>query len=522
MVYPQAISLSGHDNQSLKVINPDYRIYFTTIRKNLTYYFRASLRCKSTTHDTKPTRESVTVSLRTTKRTTAMSNSKYLKDNLITLSGSFIDFKHMRSYLKELAKNELLRPNKDNIDWFYKGNLEVSQEATQEASTVNQHLFLQSYSDINKKALESDNVGLMGYLGDDLMQSQRDSSGSLSVCASLGNTSTASQNGMTISNLIESYISEKLTNNEWTDHTANSKSPSIRSLIRYFKEVNQDTRPITSLSRNDLLEVRTVLTESGLKLSTVNSRLRDIMSLFKYAEMNNFVNKSVAQKLTIKDKTKKTPKALTKETIESIVSFVKANPTGSTSNRGKRHKENTHYLPYIQWVVQLAAITGGRLNEILQLRKADIKQSINGFCYYIDINDHVEGNTIKNTASNRKVPLVDGAYGFDLEVFLKDVVNTCTDDESFIFRVTLADRLRLRALFSNLFKRYKVVNKEAPDNLTMHSLRHSMATLCLNNKMPESFAKEVLGHTQSITYGLYGSQGVDIEEMHKEMVLLFS
>ncbi|GIB70005.1 putative integrase [Vibrio cholerae] len=56
----------------------------------------------------------------------------------------------------------------------------------------------------------------------------------------------------------------------------------------------------------------------------------------------------------------------------------------------------------------------------------------------------------------------------------------------------------------------------------MHSFRHTMATLCLNKKMPESFAKEILGHTQSITYGLYGSAGVDVETMYKEMVKLWS
>ncbi|CAH8204821.1 conserved hypothetical protein [Vibrio aestuarianus] len=56
----------------------------------------------------------------------------------------------------------------------------------------------------------------------------------------------------------------------------------------------------------------------------------------------------------------------------------------------------------------------------------------------------------------------------------------------------------------------------------MHSFRHSMATLCLNKKMPESFAKEILGHTQSITYGLYGSAGVDVERLYKEMLKLWS
>ncbi|OWO70038.1 integrase, partial [Vibrio cholerae] len=88
--------------------------------------------------------------------------SDYLKDRLLEQAGSFIDFNHMRETLKEIAKAELLRRPK--VDWFYRGNIIVAQEALQEAQTVEQVRFIQSYSDIMKKGLQSDTEGLLSII----------------------------------------------------------------------------------------------------------------------------------------------------------------------------------------------------------------------------------------------------------------------------------------------------------------------------------------------------------------------
>ncbi|HDZ3719284.1 TPA: tyrosine-type recombinase/integrase [Vibrio cholerae] len=486
-------------------INPDYRnipkIYFTTIKKQNTFYLRVSLR------DTAQN-ESVTVSLRTNNRREAMMNTDYLKERLLEQAGSFVSFDHMRAALKEIAQTELVRRPK--VDWFYRGNIIIAQEALKEAQTVEQVRFIQSYSDIMKKGLESDTEGLLSIV------SSVDSVSEVSSEQSKHRVSE-STNVKTFSQMVEDYINEKEVSGSWTTATLGTKAATVRKLVSYFEACSLQDKPIDQITRQDLLEVRTALSNDGLKLSTVNGQIRNIVAVFKYAELLDVIPKSPAVKLLLKDRDNKDSKALTESEVNNVLSYFKH----GYFTEAKRSKKTIEAMKFIKWIPQLAAITGARLNEILQLRKGDIKQSDNGLCWFIDINDKGD-NVLKNKSSARIVPLVDGAYGFDLELFLNEVVNTCNDDSDNIFRLKNSDRQLNSIKIGKLLKAYRDNHSEAPETLTMHSFRHTMATLCLNKKMPESFAKEILGHTQSITYGLYGSAGVDVETMYKEMVKLFN
>ncbi|EGR1122903.1 tyrosine-type recombinase/integrase [Vibrio cholerae] len=489
-------------------INPDYRnipkIYFTTIKKQNTFYLRVS-------HRDTAQNESVTVSLRTNNRREAMMNTDYLKERLLEQAGSFVSFDHMRAALKEIAQTELVRRPK--VDWFYRGNIIIAQEALKEAQTVEQVRFIQSYSDIMKKGLESDTEGLLSIV------SSVDSVSEVSSERSKHRVNNVSEanNVKTFSQMVEDYINEKEVSGSWTAATLGTKAATVRKLVSYFEACSLQDKPIDQITRQDLLEVRTALSNDGLKLSTVNGQIRNIVAVFKYAELLDVIPKSPAVKLLLKDRENKDSKALTKSEVNNVLSYFKH----GYFTEAKRSKKTIEAMKFIKWIPQLAAITGARLNEILQLRKGDIKQSDNGICWFIDINDKGD-NVLKNKSSARVVPLVNGAYGFDLEFFLNEVVNTCNDDSDNIFRLKNSDRQLNSIKIGKLLKAYRDNHSEAPETLTMHSFRHTMATLCLNKKMPESFAKEILGHTQSITYGLYGSAGVDVETMYKEMVKLWS
>lgn len=435
-------------------------------------------------------------------------NTDYLKERLLEQAGSFVSFDHMRAALKEIAQTELVRRPK--VDWFYRGNIIIAQEALKEAQTVEQVRFIQSYSDIMKKGLESDTEGLLSIV------SSVDSVSEVSSEQSKHRVSE-STNVKTFSQMVEDYINEKEVSGSWTTATLGTKAATVRKLVSYFEACSLQEKPIDQITRQDLLEVRTALSNDGLKLSTVNGQIRNIVAVFKYAELLDVIPKSPAVKLLLKDRDNKDSKALTESEVNNVLSYFKH----GYFTEAKRSKKTIEAMKFIKWIPQLAAITGARLNEILQLRKGDIKQSDNGLCWFIDINDKGD-NVLKNKSSARIVPLVNGAYGFDLELFLNEVINTCNDDSDNIFRLKNSDRQLNSIKIGKLLKAYRDNHSEAPETLTMHSFRHTMATLCLNKKMPESFAKEILGHTQSITYGLYGSAGVDVETMYKEMVKLWS
>ncbi|HDI3205226.1 tyrosine-type recombinase/integrase [Vibrio cholerae] len=526
---------SHYDSLSLSVfssnpINPDCRnginphirdtqkIYFTTLKKHNTFYLRVSKRAKQAQREHLKN-GSVTVSLRTESRREAKMRSDYLKDRLLEQAGSFIDFNHMRETLKEIAKAELLRRPK--VDWFYRGNIIVAQEALQEAQTVEQVRFIQSYSDIMKKGLQSDTEGLLS-----IIDSERSKHSVSSVNSERSKHSEPKdtkdikehKESLTIDGLIDNYIADKISSGEWMESTKEKKGAKLQHLKTIFETCSLKDKPIDKLTRNDLLEVRTALIKRGLKTLTVNGYMQDIRAIFNNAEALGLIGKSPAVKLNIKDRDIKEPKALTESEVIALIEYFKH----GYFTEARRSKKTLEGMKYLKWVPQIAAITGARLNEILQLRKGDIRQSENGLCWYIDINDRGD-NVVKNKSSNRIVPLVNGAYGFDLELFLSEVVNTCNDDLDNIFRLKNSERTKNTSRIIHQINEYRKNRPNSvPENLTMHSLRHTMATLCLNKKMPESFAKEILGHTQSITYGLYGSAGVDVETMYEEMVKLFN
>ncbi|MVE70549.1 integrase, partial [Vibrio cholerae] len=279
-------------------INPHYRnipkIYFTTIKKQNTFYLRVL-------HRDTAQNESVTVSLRTNNRREAMMNTDYLKERLLEQAGSFVSFDHMRAALKEIAQTELVRRPK--VDWFYRGNIIIAQEALKEAQTVEQVRFIQSYSDIMKKGLESDTEGLLSIV------SSVDSVSEVSSEQSKHRVSE-STNVKTFSQMVEDYINEKEVSGSWTTATLGTKAATVRKLVSYFEACSLQDKPIDQITRQDLLEVRTALSNDGLKLSTVNGQIRNIVAVFKYAELLDVIPKSPAVKLLLKDRDNKDSKAL--------------------------------------------------------------------------------------------------------------------------------------------------------------------------------------------------------------------
>ncbi|EKG0034030.1 tyrosine-type recombinase/integrase [Vibrio cholerae] len=495
-----AIQTSGHPQSQ--------SVYFTTLKKHNTFYLRVL-------HRDQLQNASVTVSLRTESRREAKMRSDYLKDRLLEQAGSFIDFNHMRETLKEIAKAELVRRPK--VEWYYRGSIIVAQEALQEAQTVEQVRFIQSYADIMKKGLQSDTEGLLSIIDSVSSVDSEQSKHSEPKDHKNPKDPKEPKESLTIDGLIDNYIADKISSGEWMESTKEKKGAKLQHLKTIFEACSLKDKPIDKLTRNDLLEVRTALINRGLKTLTVNGYMQDIRAIFNNAEALGLIVKSPAVKLNIKDRDIKEPKALTESEVIALIEYFKH----GYFTEARRSKKTLEGMKYLKWVPQIAAVTGARLNEILQLRKGDIRQSANGLCWYIDINDRGD-NVVKNKSSNRIVPLVDGAYGFDLELFLSEIVNTCNDDSDNIFRLKNSDRTKNTSRIIHQINEYRKNRPNSvPENLTMHSLRHTMATLCLNKKMPESFAKEILGHTQSITYGLYGSAGVDVETMYEEMVKLF-
>lgn len=308
---------------------------------------------------------------------------------------------------------------------------------------------------------------------------------------------------VTFSAMAHSYADERLEAMAWTQDTYECRLSDIKTITYIFNKVGLGDKPLSMITRSDLIMVRSELLTMH-KISTVNIKLSLVASIFKFAVMNGVISNNPAIKLAVVDRTPKDDKGLSKVELASITDFIK--------NQKTSHIRNQDYAPFLKWVFLIAAVTGARHGEIQQLRREDIQQTESG-TWFISINDN-DGKQLKNQYSKRCIPLVDSGYGFDLKVFIREVVDTCSDG-SYLFRSN--NRTASRSYFTRLLTKYKKLHREFSQVMTFHSLRHSMSWHCLNSKMPESFAKKLLGHSEGITYGRYASAGVDIDLMKEEL-----
>jgi len=126
---------------------------------------------------------------------------------------------------------------------------------------------------------------------------------------------------------------------------------------------------------------------------TVKKKFVFVLSLFKFAAHEEWVDKNRAEGITAK--------------VDGSGSNRKVFTTQDLNLLFKETKEAARPSEY--WMPRIALTTGMRSNEILQLTVADVKQSESGV-WYLDVNRHIDIETgkpkrLKTKNSERKVPV---------------------------------------------------------------------------------------------------------------------
>lgn len=290
------------------------------------------------------------------------------------------------------------------------------------------------------------------------------------------------QPSVVFSSLVSSLLAEKVQ----TLKTSSYKdlSSSLNTVSRFLPE------DMDLMSRSEWLAVRDAMLASEVRPSTINKLLTKAKMCLDYALMNGQLegrNPIERMKLTKDIDSKR--RAFTDEELERLLVRVESEyqftrHTAQTSSEARR------------WASLVSVITGARAAEVCHLTKRDIVTLDNGLVC-IDINEDGEGKSVKNKHSVRLVPLTDGAYGFDLASFLSWV--DTQPDEGPLFGMT-------PSAYSSWFNS-RVMTEALGDaeNVSLHSLRHWLATCMKERGVNLVDAQGILGHSsQSITYDLYG------------------
>lgn len=306
------------------------------------------------------------------------------------------------------------------------------------------------------------------------------------------------QPSVVFSSLVSSLLAEKVQTLKSSSYK--DLSSSLNTVSRFL------TTGMDLMSRSEWLAVRDAMLAAEVRPSTINKLLTKAKMCLDYGLMNGQLegrNPIERMKLTKDIDSKR--RAFTDEELERLLFRVEAEyqftrHTAHTTSEARR------------WASLVSVVTGARSAEVCHLTKRDVVTLDNGLVC-IDINEDGDGKSVKNKHSVRLVPLTDGVHGFDLKSFLEWV--DMQPDEGPLFGMT-------PSAYSSWFNS-RVLTEALPDaeNVSLHSLRHWLATRMKERGVNLVDAQGILGHSsQSITYDLYG-KGHAVQRLADALAVTF-
>ncbi|UVM22586.1 tyrosine-type recombinase/integrase [Pseudomonas wadenswilerensis] len=441
-------------------------------RRNGIYYLRL--------RETGSTTQSASVSLKTTDRRAAMDASQRLAETIkaFHLDHPKATFSELKEHLLWMAENLLSTAHevhslRDWGDLYEDVKTNLAEIAATMPLSVDQHEHVMNAKQVMIAAqarLQGDSVPLVKII--------RDLEGSHGQAGEVVPSS--------VSVLTPSMTFEILSGLYLADRGQDQKASTLKEtkVCHNTLSAQLGELDLRNHSRADLVALRDRLSE-GRMASTVNKLIIKLSAVLTWAVENGHLLKSYDKKLKLTKGLESTRRAFSQDQIGSLMTY--ANELPDTS--------------WKRWLLSLGIITGGRLNEISQLSVSDI-QTLESGIVVIHINEAGEGKSIKNKRSERLVPLTDGAYGFDLQAFLKYVEECKHNGSERLAQIgykTAGEWANQQAIPQALGESFK-------SGLTFHSLRHSLASLMQVRGIPTAHAQAVMGHASgTVTFDIYGS-----------------
>nr|WP_258033193.1 tyrosine-type recombinase/integrase [Campylobacter concisus] len=329
---------------------------------------------------------------------------------------------------------------------------------------------------------------------------------------------------VTLKSAFENYVSNTSISNNWSDSTF--------GLVRYVGKLMfmkfGDGLDIKKIKRDDLLNFRNILLQLPTKLSqnslykdksldeiialakdrpkisksTIKKYIVRVSEFFKYCYDSDYIDKNPAIDLQINinqdDVTNKNP--YEDSDVNALLDIVsKIRSSGDTKSQRISKDE-------LFFVTHIAAYSGMRLNEIIQLNTDDIVEKYNIVCFSLNTKIDVKtgkSKTLKTRNSVRIVPIHSKLSSIGLFEFIeskKKLARKC------------GKAVRLFSCDNKDFSEYfrKKINtkviKDGDKTRTFHSFRHTFINKLIQSGQRIEHIAALVGHEQQykITMNTYG------------------
>nr|WP_242047653.1 site-specific integrase [Campylobacter concisus] len=329
---------------------------------------------------------------------------------------------------------------------------------------------------------------------------------------------------LTLKSAFENYVSNTSISNNWSDSTFGL----VRHVGRLMSMNFGDELDIKKIKRDDLLNFRNVLLQLPTKLSqnslykdksideiialakdrpkisksTIKKYIVRVSEFFKYCYDSDYIDKNPAVDLQIDlnqdDVTNKNP--YEDSDVNALLDIVsKIRSSGDTKSQRISKDE-------LFFVTHIAAYSGMRLNEIIQLNTDDIVEKYNIVCFSLNTKIDVKtgkSKTLKTRNSARIVPIHSKLSRIGLFEFIeskKKLARKC------------GKAVRLFSCDNKDFSEYfrKKINtkviKDGDKTRTFHSFRHTFINKLIQSGQRVEHIAALVGHEQQykITMNTYG------------------
>ena len=318
---------------------------------------------------------------------------------------------------------------------------------------------------------------------------------------------------ITLKMAFENFTANTSISQKWSSSTMDLVNIVGNILFKFF----HPSKDITTISRDDLLKFRNTLAliptklnqkakykdksleqiirigKNDAKLSqvTIQKYMIRVVQFFKYCYNSDYISKSIVNDLSVKVEINPMERKVLPYSKEEANDIFKIVQHFKETNKSPSKRISANDLYYI---TMIAAYSGMRINEIVQLRARDIVQHNNVLCFSINRDD---GKSTKNLNSIRLVPVHSKLIELGLMEFVKQRAST----NKSIFKVNNKD-------FSEIFRsqiQRKLISNDKQK--TFYSFRHYFIDTLVQQEVEPNIIAQVVGHEKQykILLGTYAT-----------------
>ncbi len=251
--------------------------------------------------------------------------------------------------------------------------------------------------------------------------------------------------------------------------------------LSQFLEWIGDDKDISLISTEEIRSYMAFCIEKNIKDTTIRRKMATLQSFFTFLEDQEYIIKSPFRKIKKKFKIpKRLPKVLNKEEMSGLLRAPITKQNGESQNNFGRIRDRA--------IIEMLFATGIRISELCNLTFENI-----------DMDEKI----IRVFGKGKKERII----SFDNQGTIKAIQN--------YLNIRSGINTQCQNVFLNRFntpisaraiqKMFQVYLKKAGINkhATPHSLRHTMATMLLENGADLRSVQEILGHSSVATTQIY-------------------